>query len=392
MNNDLRIEFEEYVKKLTTAICDNIFLARMEQLFSKYDKEYDLYVDLFKKSDNARLELGSRVNDAAKTIKAVETNSNETLTRLNNEITDFSSSAEKMVADLYNYNDEKAEEFVKQLASYIEQYKQETALVFEEGEKKISTKLAGVITPEILQHFLDELEKNTNETKTLATFINDSYKKEIEENIKSMVASNEATLKTMDATVSEYVKSMLETLNEAQDNAKNQIDASAKTLCDTTTNNVNKLVQQLNWYIYKEKEDREKAIEEQKKLIASIGPSDEKMNQLEQKVFRVEKAVSEMKTQENENDEKILDMLDNILSDYRELKEQETKKAKQSKLVNISSAITMLLACLIFILEGNNAFGFIGLLITLVIVVITVMVVPNLREKVLSIIKSVFTE
>lgn len=396
MNNDMRDEFEEYVRKLTTAICKDIFYEQLKELFAKYEHEYSLYSEIVSKSEKASDRLEGEISDALIFLKGTEEKTGTAINQLNDDISDIRSSTEKMFADLHNYDDQKADEFIEKLSSYIENYKEETSRIFKEGNEQISDKLAGVITPQLLQQFLDSLEKNTSETKKLATFVGESYRKEVENSIKGIVESNRKAMEETDANVSKYVKSMMDTLDKTQKGATESIDAKAKEYTETTTKYASAIAQYFNNFLKKEKEERDKAIEEQKKIIQKIGPSDEKMAQLEQKVVRLEKAVSALQSQMDENNKKTQTVLGRFLTEYKneETKMQESmnlmriENAELSRRANSSAGITAILACVIFVLEVFNIFGVVGLLIAVGIVATVAFVNPKIRERILWIIRN----
>ena len=165
MNNDLRKEFEDYVKKLTTAICKDIFLEKLEELYQKYKEEYERYSEASSIVQVAGKELNNGIKDTEKLVKDISININQAIKEINTNIASVEANTKRLFSEMKVFNDKKAEEFIIGLANYIDGYKKEISTVFEESEKKISDKLAGIITPEIMREFLHNLQESTAETK-----------------------------------------------------------------------------------------------------------------------------------------------------------------------------------------------------------------------------------
>jgi DNA repair exonuclease SbcCD ATPase subunit len=399
----MRNEFEAYVKKLTTAICKDIFLEKLEELCKKYEEEYKRY----SKATNAVESAGKSLIDEVDTVTALLNNvdgkTNKSIVSINKEISKMEENTKQLFSELKTFNDRKSEDFIKKLANYIEGYNNELEHIFERGEKRISDKLAGVITPKSLQDFMDSLQKNTQETKKLASFVNENYKKEVEKSIKEIVEANSKAMKETDTKISAYVKEMTDGLRLSQKDASDNIDQKVKDFEAYMQKYMVALAQYFNKLAVSEKDERNAAIEEQKSLISQIGPSDEKMNELEQRVARLEKAVNDL-NQVNDTYHKkyvtILERLSKKQEDFekrqRENVEQVRKEVEQirnesneiSQSVKGSMGIVLVCAAIIIILEIFNIFGLKGLIIVVVAMIALPIALPRLKMSIIELIRN----
>ena len=163
MTNNIKNEFEEYVKTLTEAICKEIFLERLEELCGEYEEGYK--------------KIAGTANEIGLISKKID-----------------------------------------------------------EGSLKISDKLDGVITPEQLTEFRKYLEENTKESKELANFINETYKSEIEENIRHIIAKNQQLQRDLNNSIAEHVKGILDKLDNAADVVNDKLLENARNFSEYTGN------------------------------------------------------------------------------------------------------------------------------------------------------------
>lgn len=379
MNNDMRKEFEDYVKKLTTAICKDIFLEKLEELYQKYKEEYERYSEASSIVQVAGKELNNGIKDTEKLVKDISINTNQSIKEINTNIASVEANTKKLFSEMKVFNDKKAEEFIIGLANYIEGYKKEISTVFEESEKKISDKLAGVITPEIMREFLYNLQESTAETKKMVEFINEGYKTEVESSIRNIVQVNSKAMEDTDMKISKYVKKMTNDLLISQQEVTNSLEQKVKGFEDYTSKYMAAVAQYFGKLAQTEKENRDLAIEEQKKLIEQIGPDNKKMELLEQKVLRVERAVHELEREQEIYNEKLVGMLEQLSEEQKKFENQQKKELielKNSLQRSNGNAMILLVFVLYVVFE---VFGLLGVVIAIMIVVTACFVSPKFK-------------
>lgn len=370
MKNDMRGEFEEYVKKLTTAICKDIFLEKLEELYVKYEKEYELYAKAAAQAASAGKSLQKELKGTTSFLKDIDKKTGDSIRQVDEKISRVEASTEQTFNEMRALNEQKLTDFISGISACMDGYQKELSDVFAREEQKISDKLAGIITPEVLGHFLDRLEENTRETKSLAAFVGEEYRSEVEKSIRAIVDANRSAMEETNSAVLAYVDKMTEALEGTQKGAEAAIDGKVKSFQDTMARYIKVESQCFNSFIQAENKSREEALEEQKKLIAQIGPSDEKMDRLERQVIRLEDAVYDMKMDNESAAQSIRLVSEQLLSEKEELAlrqlehnvmKQET--AELTRRVHRATAVTTGMVGLVFLLELYRAFGIAGIVV-----------------------------
>lgn len=218
MTNNIKNEFEEYVKTLTEAICKEIFLERLEELCGEYEEGYK--------------KIAGTANEIGLISKKID-----------------------------------------------------------EGSLKISDKLDGVITPEQLTEFRKYLEENTKESKELANFINETYKSEIEENIRHIIAKNQQLQRDLNNSIAEHVKGILDKLDNAADVVNDKLLENARNFSEYTGN---------------QKKNIERFISENERQNAAYN---KQLQDTINSFMREQKELEKRKFQNNERIEKSIDNL-----------------------------------------------------------------------------------
>lgn len=329
MADELRGEFEEYVKKLTTAICKDIFLRELKDLYGRYETEYKKYAEVSSNAENASRNLSEEVSKVTAFLKKTEENTKWTTKSLEGSIRKIEGHTFQLFQELKRANEEKNAELLSGLASHIEVYKDELARIFSEGYSRISDKLAGVITPEILQDFLTSLDENTRETKELASFIDGEYKQEIEKSIAGIIENNRKAMEVTNADVTAIVKKMEQEMKKAQSDAVRSIERKTAEYIKTIEDKKTAFQQYLEKMFQEEHAIRSKELQKQKELIRQIGPSDEKMNELKSKVARLEQLVNEMEKKNESANQKMRTAFDEQLKVQGQFGKEQVARLEQ---------------------------------------------------------------
>jgi dihydroneopterin aldolase len=197
MATDMKEEFEAYVKKLTISIFKDILLKKMEKLCSKYEDEYEKYEQTSEKVLLASESLQGEIKKADEVVKNIDTNTKISLQSISQDIVKMENSTKEMFEEMREFHSQSKSDFIMELSNYIDKYKNEVAMTLDSGYEQISDKLAGVITPELLQEFIDKMEENTRESKEITMFINDAYKNVVEESFNLIEALAEQIAQTL---------------------------------------------------------------------------------------------------------------------------------------------------------------------------------------------------
>ncbi len=270
MAAELRDEFEDYVRKLTTAICKDIFLEQMQQLYTKYESGYEKYSAAVEKATRAGASLEKEVHAVDQSIANLTKDVQMSLETISRDIGVMESSTDDLFHEMKRLDDEARTGMAQELDSYIEKYKSGITQTFTEGCMQISDKLAGVVTPEILQQFADSLEEHTKETKEMVSFINGAYKEEAEKGIRQMVEENLGAQRKVDAAFSERVNRLVVRFGEAEQAAQAAMEKKAQEVSDRVTRQAATFAQYLAKLLEGEKTRREEALERQMERMKEL--------------------------------------------------------------------------------------------------------------------------
>lgn len=325
MAAELRDEFENYVKKLTTEISKKIFLKKLEDLYSQYKSEGEKYAALTARSESACSQLEQEVKIVDKSFQKMETEMQSSLKTISDDIGTMEASTNELFAKMKTMDDQNRKRFITELSYYIEKYKGEVAKTFTKGCEEISDKLAGVITPEILQQFMDALEEHTRETKEIASFINETYKADIEQNIRFLIESNLKAQRQTQESLSADMTKLVGQFETAEHAAEMAIDRKAKEFSDSAKNLTELFAAQLSELAQMEKSSRDEAIRRQMELIAKIGPSEEKINRFQREVEDLHRTVEYLQSENMRNYTSLRETLEDFMEEQRETEQKRYK-------------------------------------------------------------------
>ena len=156
----MKEEFEEYIKTLTTAIGKDIFLEKLEKLCGEYEKQNDSFSRISKLADENVNILSDEVKNAENMLNNLEKKSGESFAAINKELKRIEDYTNQVFIQIEELNAKNHTEFVKNLSDYIENYKHDFSVIMDGQYKKISDRLDEIITPDMLQDFIDELNEN----------------------------------------------------------------------------------------------------------------------------------------------------------------------------------------------------------------------------------------
>lgn len=307
MSNELRSEFETYVKKLTTAIFNEILLAKMEDLYEKYDEEYQKYHTSTSQAVLASEVLQKRSEFVTQTIIDIDNTTKKAVADIASDIESLESHTEEMFEEMRELYRLSKDNFMLEFSGYLEDYKNQ---------------ITGIITPERLNDFVEKLEENTEKSQKLAAFINDTYKTEIEKNVKQIVTQNLWAQSTVNNSISAFGDKILKDLENTTTNAGQIIGSKTNEFSDKFNQIINTFSKNLAVMFLDESHRRQDSLKEQRLLIAQIGPSDEKIEELSNQVRQLEAIVSKLKYDNLNNNMRFEETLNNYMIEQKELEKK----------------------------------------------------------------------
>lgn len=391
MENNLRDEFEEYVKKLSAAICKDILLEKMEELFEKYEIEYSKLEISTQCIVDAGNELGEETRQADKTIKEINKTTKNMLKSISSDIAVMESNNKKLFDEMRNLNDDNKKQFIEDLSKSIEYYKDDLLLIFEQENAQISHRLGDVIKIKDLKEFSEVIENNTKKSHELVSFINNTYEREIEKSIQNIINNTKNSQDKINNEISDYVKKVLKDLGSATSFTENKISRYGQSYAELFEKKMALFQNEFKKMKEEEKCQRETYLEKQVELVKQIGPSDEKIQQLTDQVIKLEQFVFNMNKRNSENQKLFQDNILNRLNQQAELerKKADNKHLIEQKMDNISWRIYMtfsntmiicLFAIMVILLKPWEIWGIKYTIIITAIFISIVLLVSCLRK------------
>lgn len=170
MAAELKDEFESYIRQLTTVICKDIFLEKLEQLSVQYDETYEKYEAEAERLASVSASVRTEIQAADQYVKKTEKNMRAMLESIAKELNEMEKDAgvittedlsqlqvsmqehtaklqeavnalvSKQVQVLSNALDKQTAVFVKYVAKLLQKQFQETAAVLEKSVAQIEKK------------------------------------------------------------------------------------------------------------------------------------------------------------------------------------------------------------------------------------------------------------
>lgn len=218
MATDIKEEFEDYVKKLTTAICKEILLEKMEQLFKKYEEESVKLCEASKNVLIAGESLQKEVKFADTTVKKIDADTGNILQDISQDIVSMEDNINMMFEEMRELNLESKHDFITELQGYISNYKKEIAEAIDQGCEQISEKV--LLAEESLQKEVKTADEAVRDTVNTLQGISqnivsmeDNVKMTFEEMQKSNVESSHNFIVELNNYISNYKEKIAETID-----------------------------------------------------------------------------------------------------------------------------------------------------------------------------------
>ena len=305
MKSDMKNEFEEYVSKLTSSICKDIFLEEFKNLCNQMNQNMETYEELSDQISETKAKLDEELivlkNEALFTVQNMEAE--------NKKLKGYTS---VLFDELKQQHLRENEQYRIDLDAYLENKKKQIQKRRKMQLSDMEKVFEGTITQSDIQQFVEEIRDNARQSKELATFINSTYKDEIEKSIIEFLRQTDKAQFDVQEKITRHVDEVLKQLDIAVSEDQTSINKYAEEFQEK----VNKLVVALAEYLKKvintDKQHRDEFLKKQEELIAQIGSKDEKIDQLNARIIEFEKLVKKL---EADNDAKNMH-LEAVLNEY----------------------------------------------------------------------------
>lgn len=165
MANEIRAQFETYIKNMTETISKEIFLEDLKQLCNVYEGQLEECVKLYKEHTSTNQQLIESNLENIDKIQNVQEEFAEKLNILQKEIEEFQEK-NGQILDSYTskveaLNDEMQEEFIRNLFDSLKNYKRELSRELNQYHDNIKLSLESGLTEVSLQNFVNQMKEST---------------------------------------------------------------------------------------------------------------------------------------------------------------------------------------------------------------------------------------
>lgn len=315
MKSDMKNEFEEYISKLTTSICKDIFLEEFKNLCNQMSHDMETYEDLSCQISETKAKLDEELvvlkNDTLSVV--------QNMTAENNQLKGYT-------ANLFNELKEQhfsgSEQYRAELDDCLESKKVQIQEMLESQIVEIGNTLEGIVTKDDIQLFVEEIRNNARQSRELASFINSTYKDEIEKSIVAIVQQTDKAQEEVHEKIVKHVEDVLKQLDIAVSEDQTAINKYAANFQESVNKQVIELAKYYTKVINDDKQNREDFLKRQEDLIAQIGPKDEKIEHLNNRISEFEKLVKQLESDNAEKNKQ----LESVFKEYIRYQEELDKK------------------------------------------------------------------
>ena len=236
MANKTRAEFEEYVKKLTEAICTELLMNRMEQMFRRCE---DMAEQLEEASEHINSAGGQMQNELKTVHKTLELSGRETSDvkrMLQEDIDQLRQFSEETFIEIQEFNQTRQRELDLALQRRTDESVKRLEAVLSGGADRIDAALGASITAEEMDAFLKELEEyTTNHRKSSGQYLaairraekeeSDKLQEYISRVVESLESRTEAQKSSADQALELFDKTSGERLSELREHIDSLVEA-----------------------------------------------------------------------------------------------------------------------------------------------------------------------
>lgn len=243
---------------------------------------------------------------------------------------------------------------------------------------KIGSVFENCITRNDIQGFVYEIDENTKRSRELAEFINSTYKKEIEESIQEILHQTDEAQDEIHKKLLAHIEDVSKQLDIAVAEDQTSINKYAAIFQQSVNKEVAIIIKYFSKIVEDEKKERAEFLTKQEELIAQIGPKDEKIEQLNNRISEFEKLVEKLERDNDKKNEQIEQILNNYINRQEELdlkrKKEQAIIDKQSEFLSWKMYMTYtntILMCtfvlLVILMQPWKSFGVKSTVITTII-------------------------
>lgn len=179
MANEIKTEFEMYVKDLAETICKEIYLEDLKNICNTYKEQLDECKSLYTVHTDKDKEVLESAERSMEQLYRLQEAINGKMSDIDGTIQNFDSECRTLLqqysTQVQNINSDLQDEFIATFTSAVRESKDELAVELEKCNRTIKESLSKTITLENLEHYIEQMEVSTAKISEGLNMINGGY-------------------------------------------------------------------------------------------------------------------------------------------------------------------------------------------------------------------------
>ncbi len=221
MANEIKAEFEAYVKQLAETISKEIYLKDLEELCKQYMEQLENCKDLYKTHTEQETQVLEQTQNTIERMDSLKENLSERLGTIDLELKKFQDECEvilgKYSTQVTEVNEEIKKDFMHELSGTVDFAKEELVAELTTLNDSLKETLQETITVENLQDYIEQMEKSTAKISEGLSLIHNGYKDVFKQYTAEMLEHGTEEWRNFQTAVEKQVNMALENVSDKFD-------------------------------------------------------------------------------------------------------------------------------------------------------------------------------
>ena len=218
MANEIKAEFEMYIKNLAETICKEIYLEDLKKICNTYIEQLDECKTLYTAHTDKDKEVLESADRSIEQLDKLQGEISGKLSDMDSMIQNFDVKCRELLqqysVQVQNINGDLQDEFISNFTSIVKASKDELASEMERCNRTMKESLSETITSENLEHYIEQMEASTANISEGLTMLNGGYQEVFDAYREKVSAYEEEERKRFQELIERYVQHNLQSFSE----------------------------------------------------------------------------------------------------------------------------------------------------------------------------------
>lgn len=218
MANEIKTEFEMYVKNLAETICKEIYLEDLKKICNTYKEQLDECKNLYMVHTDKDKEMLESAERSVEQLDKLQGEISSRLSDIDSIMQNFDTGCrtllEQYSTQVQNVNSDLQDAFISNFTSAVRESKDELAAELERCNRTIKESLSETITPENLEHYIKQIEVSTEKISEGLNLINGGYQEVFDAYREKVSAYEEEERNHFQELMKQYVQHGLQSFSD----------------------------------------------------------------------------------------------------------------------------------------------------------------------------------